>query len=63
MELRELMIIWKNSFYYAPDLQKRSLNKHAKPRNYVPDKKVWYNNKYIKTKWKYKIEVHLFWSF
>ncbi len=50
IELKELMVVCRENFQYAQELQKQYQNKYAKSRNYAPDNKVWLNSKYIKTK-------------
>ena len=59
-ELRELRIVCCENLYHAQQLQKRAYNKGVKPRSYAPDKKVWLNSKYIKTKHNRKLEVKFF---
>ena len=54
------MIVCQKNFYHAQELQKRAHNKGVKPRNYAPDKKVWLNSKYIKTKQNQKLEAKFF---
>ncbi len=44
------MAICNKNLQYTQELQKQYYDKYAKPRSYVPGKKVWFNNKYIKTK-------------
>ncbi len=44
------MIVCKENLQYVQELQKQYHNKQAKPRSYIPGKKVWLNSKYIKTK-------------
>ena len=56
-ELRELMIVCQKNLYHAQKLQKQAHDKRDKPQNYAPGKKVWLNNKYIKTKCKRKLEA------
>ena len=62
-ELRELMIVCRENLHHAKELQKRAHDKGAKPQSYCPDKKVWLNSKYIKTKRKRKLEAKFFGSF
>ena len=50
IELRELMIVYKENFYYTQELQNQAYNKGVKPKNYALNDKVWLNSKYIKTK-------------
>ena len=49
-ELKELMIVCRENFYYPQKLQKQANDKGVKPRSYTPNDKVWLNSKYIKTK-------------
>ncbi len=44
-ELRELMAVCNKNLQHVQELQKQYHNKHAKPRNYAPDEKVWLNSK------------------
>ena len=62
-ELRELIIVCRENFYHAQELQKRAHNKGVKPRNYTPGDKVWLNSKYIKSKQNWKLEAKSFRSF
>ena len=39
-ELRELMIVCRENFYHAQELQKQAHDKGVKPRSYVPSTKV-----------------------
>ena len=57
MELRELMNVYLQNLLYAKDFQKRVHDKGVKPWSYAPDKKVWLNSKYIKTKRNQKLEA------
>lgn len=41
-------------------LQKQYHNKHTKLKNYTPDKKIWLNSKYIRTKQNRKLKVKFF---
>ncbi len=59
-ELRELIAVCKENLQHAQELQKQYHNKHAKPRSYTPDDKVWLNSKYIKTKQNWKLEAKFF---
>ena len=43
-----------------PKKQKRAKNKETKPRNYTPNKNIWLNSKYIKTKCNSKLEAKFF---
>ena len=62
-ELRELIIVCRENLYHAQELQKRAHDKGVKPRSYAPDKKVWLNSKYIKTKHNRKLEAKFFGPF
>ena len=62
-ELRELMIVCRESLYYAQKLQKQAYNKGVKPWSYTPSEKVWLNSKYIKTKRNWKLEAKFFGPF
>ena len=62
-ELRELMIVCRENLHHAQELQKRAYNKGVKLRSYSPEKKVWLNSKYIKTKRNHKLEAKFFGSF
>ena len=62
-ELRELMILCRENLHHAQELQKRAHNKGVKPQSYSPDKKVWLNSKYIKTKRNQKLEAKFFGPF
>ena len=59
-QLRELMIICRENLHHAQELQKQVQDKGVKPQNYAPGKKIWLNNKYIKTKRNQKLEVKFF---
>ena len=39
-ELKELMIVCRENFYHAKELQKRAYNKGVKPQSYALDEKV-----------------------
>ena len=54
------MIVCCKNLYHIPDLQKQAHTKVVKPQSYAPDKKVWLNSKYIKTKQNRKLEVKFF---
>ena len=62
-ELRELIIVCQENLHYAQELQKRAHDKGVKSRSYALSKKVWLNNKYIKTKRKRKFEAKFFGPF
>ncbi len=59
-ELRELMKVYCQNLLHAQELQKRANDKRVKSRSYAPDKKVWLNSKYIKTKKNKKLESKFF---
>ena len=59
-ELQSLMDAYQQNLHHAQKLQKRAHNKGVKPRNYAPDKKVWLNSKYLKTKRNRKLEAKFF---
>ena len=59
-ELQDLVTICRENLHHTQELQKRAHNKDVKPKSYVPDDKVWLNNKYIKTKWNRKLEAKFF---
>ena len=63
VELRELMIVYRENLHHAQELQKRAYNKGVKTRSYAPSKKVWLNSKYIKTKCNRKLEAKFFGPF
>ncbi len=54
------MIVCRENLQHAQELQKRYHNKHAKPRSYALDEKVWLNSKYIITKRNRKLEAKFF---
>ncbi len=54
------MIVCRENPQHIQELQKQYHNKYAKPRSYAPDKKVWLNSKYIKTKQNRKLEAKFF---
>ena len=62
-ELRNLMAACREKLQYAQELQKRAYNKRTKPRSYAPNKKIWLNSKYIKTKYNQKLELKFFGPF
>ena len=59
-ELREMMIVCRENFYYIQKLQKRAHNKRVKPRRYASGEKVWLNSKYNMTKYNQKLETKFF---
>ena len=62
-ELKELIDICQQNLLHAQELQKRAYDKSVKPWSYAPEKKVWLNSKYIKTKQNRKLEAKFFGSF
>ena len=60
IELKKLMIIYRENLYHAQKLQKHAHNKSAKSRSYVSNNKVWLNSKYIKNKQNWKLEAKFF---
>ena len=62
-ELRKLMIVYCENFYYTQDLQKWAYDKEVKPRSYASGKKVWLNGKFIKTKRNQKLKANFFGPF
>ena len=63
VELRELMIVYRENLYHAQELQKQAYNKGVKLRSYAPNEKVWLNSKYIKTKKNRKLKLKFFGPF
>ena len=59
-ELKEMMIVCQENLYNTQELQKCAYDKGVKPRSYIPNKKVWLNSKYIKTKRNRKLESKFF---
>ena len=62
-ELKELMVVYCKNLYHAQELQKQAHDKGVKPRSYIFNKKVWLNNKFIKTKQNRKLEAKFFGPF
>ena len=62
-ELRELIEVCCQNLFHAQELQKRAHDKEIKSHSYTPDKKVWLNNKYIKTKRNKKLKSKFFGPF
>ena len=56
-KLKELIIVCCKNLYFIQKLQKLAYDKGIKPWNYALGKKIWLNNKYIKTKWNCKLEA------
>ena len=59
-KLRELIVVCGNNLYHAQELQKRAHNKRVKSWSYAFSNKVWLNNKFIKIKQNYKLELKFF---
>ena len=59
-KLRNLIAVCRENLQYAQEVQKQALNKKIKLRSYTPSKKIWFNNKYIKTKYNQKLEAKFF---
>ena len=57
VELRELIIVYRENLHYTQELQKRAYNIGVKPRSYSFDEKIWLNSKYIKTKQNRKLKT------
>lgn len=49
-----------DNLFYAQKLQKQTHDKGVKLRRYIPSDKVWLKSKFIKTKWKQKLETKFF---
>ena len=62
-KLRILMAIYRKKLQHIQELQKQSHNMETMSKSYVPNKKVWLNSKYIKTKRNRKLEAKFFRSF
>ena len=62
-ELRELMIVCQKNLHHTQELSKRAYDKGVKPQSYAPEKKIWLNSKYIKTKRNRKLEAKFFGPF
>ena len=62
-ELRELIVVYCKNLYHAQELQKQAHDKRFKPCSYVPGKKVYLNNKFIKMKRNRKLEAKFFGPF
>ncbi len=62
-ELRELIEVCYQNLFHAQELQKRAYDKGVKSCSYAPDKKVWLNSKYIKTKRNKKLKSKFFGPF
>ena len=54
------MTVCRKNLYHAQELRKWAHNKSVKPRSYAPSNQIWFNNKYIKTKQKRKLETKFF---
>ena len=59
-ELRNLIIVCRESLQHVQKLQKQAHDKETKPKSYAARRKVWLNSKYIKTKRNLKLEVKFF---
>lgn len=57
------MLISHQNLFHAQELQKHTYDKSVKYRSYVSDKKVFFNNKYIKIKQNQKLEIKFFNTF
>ena len=62
-ELQNLMSMCMKNLEHVQELQKCYHDKHARPRSYAPEDKVWLNNKYIMTKQNRKLEFKFFGPF
>ncbi len=62
-ELRELIEVCYQNLLHAQKLQKKAHDKEVKSRSYALGKKVWLNNKYIKTMMNKKLESKFFGPF
>ena len=54
------MIVCRENLHHAQEIQKQAHDKEVKSRSYAPGKKVWLNNKYIKTMRNWKLEAKFF---
>ena len=54
------MTFYQENLYHIQKLQKWAHNRSVKPWSYAPGNKIWLNNKYIKTKRNWKLEVKFF---
>ena len=59
-ELRNLMVICRENIQHTQKLQKQANNKRYKPKSYALSKKVWWNSKYIQTKYNRNLEARFF---
>ena len=59
-ELKKVMIVYCQNFYYILILQKQAHNKGVKLKKYAISDKIWLNNKYIKTKQNKKLKAKFF---
>lgn len=59
-ELKHLIEIYQQNLLHIQYFQKRAYNKRVKPSSYTIGKKVWLNNKYIRTKQNQKPKVQFF---
>ena len=60
IELKKLITVCKENFYYTQELQKQIHSKRIKLKSYAPNVKIWLNNKYIKTKQNQKLKAKFF---
>lgn len=58
-KIYELITVCQKNPNYTQKLQKRSYDKNAKPKSYIPGNKVWLNNKYIETKQDCKLKAKI----
>ena len=58
--LKKLIEVCYQNLLHAQELQKRAHNKAVKCYSYAPDKKIWLNSKYIKTKRNKKFKSKFF---
>ena len=54
------MIICRGNLHHTQELQKQAYDKGVKPQSYAPDKIVWLNSQYIKTKYNRELEAKFF---
>lgn len=59
-KLKKLVIVCREKFYHTQELEKQAHTKGVKLWSYIPDKKIWLNSKYIKTKRNCKWETKFF---
>lgn len=56
-ELKEIIIVCQENFYYSQEFQKCAYNKNVKCKSYTFNNKVCLNSKYMKTKQNQKLEI------